>query len=193
MNLEIPKDARVIVIEGVAGSGKDTFLQLLKEKFSGKLVYDYSEGELLFSWKHARIKGLAKMTIQFHKAFLGFVEQVLSEEPESIFLLNRFHLSAYMAYVSKDNTLKGTYDKIVEHLRKLPVHIFILKLSSDEIERRSAHMERPDTWKKYQQMMVKKEGFFNYTERYLNEQKMMLEAAEKQKIPFSVISGRWKV
>ena len=187
MDIKIPKNVRIIIIEGVAGSGKDTLQKLLKEKFSGKLVHDYSEGELLFSWKHARIKGMAKMRLRFMKAFLDYVEQVLKEEPKSIFFLNRFHLSTYMAHVSKDNKLKKDYDKIVEHLRKLPVYILLLKLSPDEIEKRSAHVERPDVWKKYQKFMVKKEGFSSRTERYMNEQKLMLKAAKKDKIPFSII------
>jgi thymidylate kinase len=187
MKIDIPKDARVLIIEGVAGSGKDTLQKILKEKFINKSVYVYSEGELLFSWKQARVKGIAEIRIEFMKSFIDFVEEFLEEESESVFLLNRFHLSTYMAHVSKNPKLKKDYEEIVEHLKKLPVHIFLLQLDAEEIEKRSAHMERPGTWKKYQEKMVKKEGFTNRTERYLNEQRLMLEAAENDGIPFSLI------
>ncbi len=187
MNIEIPKNARIIIIEGIAGSGKDTFQAILKEKLSDKLVYNYSEEEVLFSWKHAGIPGIMKLRIEFMKIFINYMEQVLNDEPEAIFLLNRFHLSTYKAHISKDVKLRKEYDPILEHLKKLPVHIFILKLNPDEIEKRSMHAERPDTWKKHQQEMIKKEGFSNGTERYLDEQEIIIEAAREQGIPFSVI------
>lgn len=38
--------SRVLIIEGIPGSGKDTFQTYLKEKLKGRDLYDYSEGEL---------------------------------------------------------------------------------------------------------------------------------------------------
>ena len=185
--MKIPKEARVLIIEGVAGSGKDTLQALLKNQLKEKFVYDYSEGEVLFSWKHARIKGIAELRLKFMKMFADYMKLTLKEEPESIFVLNRFHLSTYMAHLSKNPKLRKDYEKVVNGLKKLPVHIFLLKLDSDQIEQRSVHSERPDTWVKYQRQMMKKEGFSSRTKRYLNEQRLMLEAAKKDGIPFSVI------
>src|SRR5215203_495702 len=48
---EIIRDARVIIVEGIAGSGKDTFQTHLKKMLERRDVYDYSEGEVLHSWK----------------------------------------------------------------------------------------------------------------------------------------------
>ena len=47
----IALDTRVLIIEGISGSGKDTFQTYLKKKLKGRNVHDYSEGELLHSWK----------------------------------------------------------------------------------------------------------------------------------------------
>lgn len=187
MEVKIPPKTRVIIIEGVAGSGKDTLQNLLKSQLKGKSVYPYSEGEVLFSWKHARIKGIASLRLKFMDMFVDYIEQTLKEDKNSIFVLNRFHLSTYMAHVSKGKKLLKLYNRVVKKLKQLPVHIFLLTLKSKDIEHRSAHSERPETWVKYQKAMMKKEGFKTRTERYLNEQKLMLEAAKKDKIPYSNI------
>ena len=39
-------DSRVLIIEGISGSGKDTFQKYLKSKLRSRVVYDYSEGKL---------------------------------------------------------------------------------------------------------------------------------------------------
>jgi thymidylate kinase len=187
MKIHIPDKARIIIIEGVAGSGKDTLQQLLKEQFKNKTVYDYAEGDLLFNWKLARVKGVAKLRLTLLNYFSDFMSEVIKEESQSIFILNRFHLSNYMAHVSKDKSLKPQYEQIVKKLKKLPVHILLLQLSAEEIDRRSSHMERPKSWKKYQKLMVKKEGFVNRVERYLNEQRLMLDEAKKDGLPYSII------
>ena len=44
---QIALESRVLIVEGISGSGKDTFQKHLKSKLRGRVVYDYSEGELL--------------------------------------------------------------------------------------------------------------------------------------------------
>src|SRR5918992_221925 len=51
-------DSRVLIVEGISGSGKDTFQTYLKKKLEGRDVYDYSEGEVLHSWNQLHIKGI---------------------------------------------------------------------------------------------------------------------------------------
>ena len=55
--------------------------------------------------------------------------------------------------------LEREYDEIINVLRTLPVHVFILQLDEKEIEKRSLHPERSGAWRKFQQQIVKKEGF----------------------------------
>jgi thymidylate kinase len=187
MKVNIPDEARIIIIEGVAGSGKDTLQQLLKKQFKNKIVYDYAEGDLLFTWKLARVEGIAKLRLKLLNYFTDFMDDTIKQEPQSFFLLNRFHLSNYMAHVSRDKSLEPQYKQVVNKLKKLPIHILLLQLSAEEIDRRSSHMERPMSWKKYQKLMVKKEGFVNKVERYLHEQKVMLEEAKKNGLPYSIV------
>jgi len=187
----IALDSRVLIIEGISGSGKDTFQTYLKDKLEGRDVYDYSEGELLQSWKHLQIEGIFEVRIKFMKLFMNYVRDVVTREENAVFLLNRFHLSAYVMTIIQQPKLEREYDEILNVLRTLPVHVFILQLDENEIEKRSLHPERSaGAWQKFQQQIVKKEGFRDRLERYLWQQKVILEAAKRQQIPYSVIKFR---
>ena len=95
--------SRVLVVEGISGSGKDTFQKYLKSKLRSRVVYDYSEGESLWSWKHQQIKDIFKMQIRLMRNFLDYVAVTLERDNKAIFLLNRFHLSTYTMYTTGIN------------------------------------------------------------------------------------------
>ena len=67
----IALESRVIVVEGISGSGKDTFQSYLGKMLKDRDIYDYSEGEVLHSWKHLQIDGIAKIRIEFMKLFVN--------------------------------------------------------------------------------------------------------------------------
>src|SRR5688572_8779494 len=94
----ILSSSRIIILEGISGSGKDTFQKYLKSKLRGRVVHDYSEGELLWSWKHQQIKDIFKMQIRLMRNFLEYVALTVKRDDKAIFLLNRFHLSTYTMY-----------------------------------------------------------------------------------------------
>jgi thymidylate kinase len=183
----IALDSRVLIIEGISGSGKDTFQTYLKEKIKSRHLYDYSEGEVLHSWKHLQIEGIFKLRIKFMKLFVNYVKDVVSRDENGVFLLNRFHLSTYVSTIIQQPNLEREYDKIINLLRTLPVHVFILQLDENEIEQRSLHPERSTAWQKHQKQIVKKEGFRDTLGRHIWQQGLILKAAEKQQIPYSVI------
>jgi thymidylate kinase len=179
--------SRVIIIEGISGSGKDTFQTYLKSKLEDRNVYDYSEGEVLHSWKQLQIEGISKLRVKFMKLFVNYVRDVLRRDENGVFLLNRFHLSAYVFTVIQQPELEREYDEIINALRTLPVHVFILQLDKNDIEERSSHPERSAAWRKFQGQIAKKEGFRDRLERYVWQQRLMLEMAKRQQIPYSVI------
>jgi thymidylate kinase len=187
MDINRALDSRVLIIEGISGSGKDTFQAYLKEKFPGRHVYDYSEGELLHSWKHSPIEGILKLRVKFIKLFVNYVKDIVSRDENAVFLLNRFHLSAYVSTIIRQPELEREYDEIINVLRTLPVHVFILQLDENEIEKRSSHAERSSAWQKYQQQRVRKDGFCDRSERFIWQQKLILEVAKRQQIPYSII------
>jgi len=184
----IALDSRVLIIEGISGSGKDTFQTYLREKLEGRDVYDYSEGEVLHSWKHSQIEGIFELRIKFMKLFVNYVRDVVNRDDNAVFLLNRFHLSTYTSTIVKQPELEREYDEIIDVLRMLPVHVFMLQLDENEIEKRILHPERSGPWfQKYRQQMVTKDGFRDKLERYHCQQRIMLDVAKKQQIPYSVI------
>ncbi len=183
----IASESRVLIVEGISGSGKDTFQTYLKRKLENRDVYEYSEGELLQSWNQLQIGGIFRLRVKFMKLFVNYVRDTVSRDENAVFLLNRFHLSAYVMTIIQQPKLEKEYNEILNVLRTLPVHVFILQLDKNEIEKKSLHPERSGAWQKFQQQIVKKEGFRNRLERYIWQQRLMLEAAERQQIPYSVI------
>jgi thymidylate kinase len=170
----IALDSRVLIIEGISGSGKDTLQTYLKEKLEGRDVYDYSEGEVLQSWNQLQIGGIFKLRVKFMKLYVNYIKDIVSRDENAVFLLNRFHLSAYVMTIIQQPKLEREYDEIINVLRTLPVHVFILQLDEHEIEKRSLHPERSGAWQKLQKQMVTKDGFPDRLERYIRQQKLIL-------------------
>ena len=179
-------DNRVLIIEGISGSGKDTFQTYLKKKLKGRNVHDYSEGELLLSWNQRPIKDIFKLQIRLMRNFLDYIAVTLERDDKAVFLLNRFHLSTYTMGVTEQPKLEREYNIVLKTLRTLPTHVFILQLMDSEIESRSSHPERGAAWHKFQQHILEREGFQNFVKRNSLLQKAMIETAIRQKIPFSV-------
>ena len=184
---EIPLEARVLIIEGIAGSGKDTFQAYLKEKLKGRDVYDFSEGELLHSWKHFPIPGILKLRVSFLTQFVKYLKIMVEKDKNAVFLLNRFHLSTYVTTVLRQPELRKEYEELIDVLRTLPIHVFILQLDESEIEQRTLHAERSSAWRKLQQQIIAKDGFDNKVEKYMTQQRLMINAAESHRIPFSIV------
>jgi thymidylate kinase len=180
-------DSRVLIIEGIAGSGKDTFQKHLKSRLRSRVVYDYSEGELLLSWNQRPIKDIFKLQVRLMRNFIDYVADTINRDDRAVFLLNRFHLSTYTMGVTEQPNLEREYNIVLRKLRTLPAHIFILQLMENEIESRSAHPERGTAWHKFQQHILEREGFQSFVKRNTLLQKAMVETAIRQQIPFSIL------
>jgi len=177
-------NAQVIIIEGISGAGKDTLQKYLKKKLNRRVVHDYSEGEVLHSWKQSQIDGIFDVRIKFMKAFVNYMRGVIQRDNTAVFLLNRFHLSTYAWRVIEQRELGREYKEVVTILKSLPVHIFILHVEENEIEQRSLHPERSTAWQKFQRQILENYSFYD---RLRIQQKLILKAAATQHIPYSVI------
>lgn len=185
MHIDIPKGVRIFVIEGVAGSGKNTLHNELVGRLADKLVYDYREEELLNSWKHVWLPGIDDMRLVFMNNFLDHCSDVVQNDPRAVFLLNRFHLTcAVLGFTHPEE--KPEYKMILDKLQKLKTHVYIATLEESEIEARSAHSERKDeTWKMHLQKRMEYTDSKNLTELYSKQQKQLLALASQQPIPYS--------
>ena len=180
-------DSRVLIIEGISGSGKDTLQKYLKSKLRGRDVYDYSEGELLLSWNQRPIKDIFKLQVRLMRNFINYAADTINRDDKAVFLLNRFHLSTYTMGVTEQPKLEREYNIVLKTLRRLPTHVFVLQLMESEIESRSSHPERGAAWHKFQQHILEREGFQNFVKRNCLLQKAMVETAIRQQIPFSIL------
>jgi thymidylate kinase len=180
-------DNRVLIIEGISGSGKDTFQTYLKKKLKGRNVHDYSEGELLLSWNQRPIKDIFKLQVRLMRNFIDYVADTINRDDRAVFLLNRFHLSTYTMGITEQPKLECEYNIALKKLRTLPTHVFILQLMDSEIESRSVHPERGPAWHKFQQHILEREGFQSFVKRNALLQKAMVETAIRQQIPFSIL------
>jgi hypothetical protein len=111
----------------------------------------------------------------------------VSRDENVVFLMNRFHLSAYVSTIVRQPKLEKEYDEIINILRTMSVHVLILQLDEYEIEQRGSHPERSTAWQKYQKQIAEKEGFRDTLERHIWQQGLIMQAAERQQIPYSVI------
>ena len=177
---KIASESRVLIVEGISGSGKDIFQTYLKKKLESRNVYDYSEGEVLHSWNQLQIEGIFALRIKFMKLFVTYMRDTVSRDENAVFLLNRFHLST----CAQQSKLGREYEEVINILRTLRVHVFILHLDENEFEKRSLHPERSGAWQKFQQRLAEKGSFRNRLER---QQRVILETAKRQRIPYSVI------
>lgn len=180
--------SRFIIVEGISGSGKDLFQEYLRDQLKDRLVYEYSEGDVLLSWSQLQIDGIDALRIELLKLFVKYAKRIIEENAKAVFLLNRFHLSTYVLSVHKNRELEREYNEVVELLRSLPVHMFVLQVNDEEILERSSHPERSVRWQKFQIEIANTDGFRNVVERYRWQQKTMLQAAKKDKIPYSVLN-----
>jgi thymidylate kinase len=183
----ILSSSRIIILEGISGSGKDTLQKYLKSKLRGRNVYDYSEGELLLSWNQRPIKDIFKLQVRLMRNFINYAAETIKGDDRAVFLLNRFHLSTYTMGVTEQPTLEREYNIVLKTLRTLPAHVFILQLMDSEMESRSSHPERGAVWHKFQQHILEREGFQNFVKRNALLQKAMIETAIRQNIPFSIL------
>jgi thymidylate kinase len=183
----ILSSCRIIIIEGISGSGKDTFQKYLKSKLRGRDVYEYSEGDLLLSWNQRPIKGLFKLQVRLMRNFINYAADTINCDDRAVFLLNRFHLSTYTMGVTEQPELEPEYNIVLKRLRTLPAHVFILQLMENEIEARSSHPERGASWHKFQQHILEREGVQSLLKRNVLLQKAMVETAIRQQIPFSIL------
>src|SRR5688572_26616451 len=113
----ILSSSRIIILEGISGSGKDTLQKYLKSKLRGRNVYDYSEGELLLSWNQRPIKDIFKLQVRLMRNFIDYAAGTIESDDRAVFLLNRFHLSTYTMGVTEQPKLEREYNIVLKKLR----------------------------------------------------------------------------
>ncbi len=187
MEIQIPNEARVIILEGIAGSGKTTFKDYLKERLKERKVHEFTEGELLLGWKHIHIPHVSVVRVDFFELFLNHLERKLKEEADTLFIIERFHLSMKILEWEFEKDFDHRYEKLVSRIRKLPVHILITRLELPEIRKRMLHRERSCQWSEFCREKLKLRGFDNLELLSIDQQQKYFSLAEEQGMPYSAV------
>jgi len=193
--MELPECARLFIIEGIAGSGKSTFHNQLKSELEerGFLIYDFSEEELLFSWKHAWIKGIEEVRLDYMNRLLDYCKEILDSTPSSAFIFSRFHISFDVLAVKTSPKTTKRYKKLIQRVKEMPAHIYVPVLDEHEIEDRCIHSERSDkTWRMHLGRRLETRGFSRLKDMYVWEQDRILSLLKAQGISYTTLRIGYK-
>lgn len=188
MDINVTSESKILIIEGIAGSGKNTLHQQLMGLLADKIVYDFHEEELLCSWKHGWIPGIDSLRLNFMDSLLDYCTSVTEQNDKAVFIVNRFHVTFHL-FALTDASVNLQYLRILEKLKKLRVHIYVPIVQDEQIEARSSHKERQDPiWQLHLKKRLAQRGFSTLTEMYSEEQKKIKAILEKQGLPYTLVT-----
>jgi thymidylate kinase len=185
------KNEKIIIIEGITGSGKDSIQKNLDDEYAKKgfIVYSFSEEELLFSWKHLWIKNIDLVKIKYWHLLLDYIEELIKNE-KTMVILNRFHIS-FKAWAKFDKETRKEYDLLIKKLKKLPIKILILTIDKEEIETKANHIERKElVFQIHRKKRLEASGCKTFKELYDKEQKEYIRIAKNQRLPYEILEFR---
>ncbi|MFA6908676.1 MAG: hypothetical protein WC289_02190 [Patescibacteria group bacterium] len=184
--VSIPVQTKIIIIEGIAGSGKNTLQKSIAGILKSKAVCSFSEEELLFGWKHFWIPAIGTLRLELMESMIEYVEKTIYEHTDSVFVFNRFHISFLLFNTVPHD--RQRYDALLSRLRTLPTMIFVPTLSEVEIGERTQHRERKDVvWKQHQKKRMYTGGFDSLTSMYDAEQAQIKKLLQEQNIPYQLV------
>ncbi len=133
---------RILIVDGVTGSGKTSTIQWLMSRHGSSITF-ISEDQTLGSimedirdteWRaHPRFPAL--------ESVLDRIEREIADEPNRLFLIERFHLTSYALFPIWD--CFRTYDN---RLRKLGSAIVLLSYPTELAEQRSIMCFEREKW-----------------------------------------------
>jgi thymidylate kinase len=180
-------EAQLIIIEGVPGAGKTQLQERLQLSVEGRTVHVFPEEALLFGWMHAWLPGIDELRMSLMRGLVDHIEETLAQNPESLFVLNRFHIS-YLVFAKIPDT--AAYEALLARLRKLAVLVLVPQLCAADIADRALHLERDDPlWRTHLNKRLQASGFRELAAMYLAEQDRVKQILSVQQLPYEILDA----
>ena len=182
--INIPKETKILIIEGIAGAGKTTLKEILKEYYQDRNIFEFLEEETLLGWKHIHIPHVSDLRLDYCHLFLDYIEKKIETEPNSLFIFERFHLSIKILEWEFENDFSKRYETLLNRLKQMPVFLIIVELEKALIKERMFHRERSKQWDNFIEEKLKLRGYQNLEQLSIEQQNGFLKMAKQQNIPF---------
>jgi hypothetical protein len=185
----------VYIVEGVAGSGKDTLVKQLVDALlpEERCVYTFDEEAVLASWIHNQLPGIHRIRLDLALSIVERIRDELEARRDTIFVFNRFHVSyaAWRDDYGLEEIFQARHDELVSGLRALPVRILHAVLAPHEVEARSRHAERRDlAWKRFLDWRTSHFGFSSPGAVFEAQQATMQRILEQDGLPYRTVRVR---
>jgi thymidylate kinase len=161
---------KLLIVEGIATSGKSTVINKLKEVLNDKRAVVYSEAET-----HIPIMDKpSELHINF---FQSLISKALETEAKLV-IFDRL----YLTQAFRSNTRIDAYKNIEDNLLHYPTLTVFLKVDEDAIAERVrlASLHREEEWGEY--VKTKGDTFKEISDYYINQQRSQLTLLKESKI-----------
>jgi thymidylate kinase len=166
---------KILILEGIATSGKSTITKIIKKQLSGLLVSVASEKET-----HIPIM---KQTKELHIAFFkDLIKRLINEKPELIifdrlYLTQAFRAGVSISEYSELENILSKYDTITVFLKVDENHI------ADRVTKAAEH--RDPTWREY--INTKGRNSSEIADYYISQQRKQINLLSASNLP-SIVS-----
>jgi hypothetical protein len=172
----------IYVIEGVAGSGKDTLCSQLVQALGpeSRRVLVFPEEAMLASWLHYFVPGIHDQRLDLADRLLDYTGDLLERDPEAAFVFNRFHVSYAVWRREHGVNLDDRHEHLIARLKQLPVLIVQAMLPQEDADTRSSHVERREVaWQRFLEDRIAFHGQATAGESYLAQQAVVSTIIER--------------
>lgn len=185
---------RVYVIEGVAGSGKDTLARQLVAALQPDVrpVLVWDETAVLASWHHYYLPGIDTLRLDLTESLAGHMEATLAQQPDTVFVFNRLHVSHAVWRAEKHAAtpeLEARHDRVVQRLAALGTLVLHPVLDISSLEERTSHNERQEAaWRAFLQRRAADMGSPSPGQMYGDQQAAMQRVLARDGLPWRALN-----
>ena len=179
----------VYIIEGVAGSGKDSLAEAIVAALRPieRRVLVFPEEASLATWLYYFLPGVHELRLHLAHRVVDYALVTLRRDPDAAFVFNRFHIShaVWRRELAADPRLEGSHDRLVEKLGQLPLRLIQTVLDEGEADDRSRHQERREVaWQRFLEERLELHGDKTAGDSYFQQQDAMTAILRRDGLPF---------